>query len=391
MHTEGPQTPLSVLRENASGAETFPPGYYHNVSLLIWKIVPPIIIPLGTTGNILTIIVILRQIRKTTSISLFLLCLAVSDMLVLYTVTLRHWIRNVWETDIRDMSDAGCKAHAFLTYVSMQLSSWLLVAVTTERVFSVVVPHRVKFICTNKTVLLLIGLILALIFGLNAHILYGVGLKSDADLGYYDLRCSTKAESYKLFFYSIWPWIDFTIVFALPFAIFICSNVLIISKIASHNKRWRSIQGDKDNKRLTILLIWLCIFFFLCLTPSGIYFIVSPYWRTVILAQESSRTIHYDLEYMAFWYAIINCISYLNATCNFIFYVLSGARFRQEIINLITCRKSNPEGVFGSGSRQTASTMVSGSPHALFRTSQKEISVIESQISCNNHALTTRL
>ena len=381
MQTDTPIVSSSTFLYNITTSEDFQSGYYQNVSLFIWKTVPPIIIPLGSLGNTLTIIVILRHFRKMTSISLFLLCLAFSDLLVLYTICLRHWIRNMWKFDVRSMSESACKLHVYFTYVSMQLSSWLLVGVTTEKVISVVVPHRVKFICTSKTVKIVIGVIILTILVLNCHILYGMNLKENANLDYHDVLCSAKSGSYENFFYTVWPWIDFCVMLAVPFFILICSNIIIISRIAIHNKRWRSIKGemlfsgDIDSKRITFLLIWLCVFFFLCLTPSGIYFIVSPYWRESILDQDRYENIHHDLEYMAFWYAIINCVSYLNATCNFIFYVLTGTRFRQEIINLVTCRRSPTDGVFGYDSRRTTQSRLSGPLHMNFRTSQKEMSV----------------
>ena len=396
MHTDTPMTSSSTFINNVTTPENFPPGYYHNVSLFIWKIVPPIIIPLGSVGNTLTIVVILRQFRKMTSISLFLLCLAFSDLLVLYTICLRHWIRNVWKFDVRSMSESGCKIHVFFTYVSMQLSSWLLVGVTTEKVISVVVPHRVKSICTRKTVMIMIGIIVTFILGLNCHILYGMGLKPTAYIDDYDALCCAKSGNYEFFFYTVWPWIDFCIMFAVPFFILICSNIIIISRLAINNKRWRSIKGDmlfsgdKDSKRITFLLVWLCVFFFLCLTPSGVYFIVSPYWRESILEQTNNKTIHYDLEYMAFWYAIINCASYLNATCNFIFYVLTGTRFRQEIVNLITCGTSQTEGVLGHDSRRTTQSRLSGPLHVNSRTSQKE-TVVESEDFSNSQIQLTKL
>ena len=392
-----------VVLDSLSTRETFTSGYYHIATLLIWKIVPPIIIPLGSIGNLLTIIVIVRHMKKMTSVSLFLLCLAVSDLLVLYTVTLRHWIRHVWQVEIRDFCEVGCKIHVFLTYVSMQLSSWLLVAVTMERVVSVILPHRVKIICTNKIARLVTIMICVLICGLNAHIIYGVHLKPVARLKDYDVLCSPKTGNYEIFFYSIWPWLDFSIVFAIPFIIFICSNIIIISKLASHDKHWRHPQSatlyvvDNDNKRITILLIWLCVFFFLCLTPSSIYFIASPYWKTIILAQENPSTKHNDVEYMGFWYAVINCVSYLNATCNFIFYVLSGSRFRREIINLITCRNPSSEYIFGSSLRRPGSPVPAGSARTLFRGAaiyngkHRQYSLTDSQMSFYSQPGVTRV
>ena len=362
------------------------PGYYANVTVEIWTYVPPIIISIGTVGNLLTIIVIFRQIFRISSTSLFLLCLAFSDLLVLYTSPLRQWIlyNKAWENkDIRMNSEGSCRAHTFLTYFSIQFSSWLLVAVTVERLLSVILPHKIKTISTLKAAGISIASIAVLLILLNGHFLFLIGYgyveEQSRQVGrdvYH--RCWPKTSSYKAFSDEALRWIDFLVAFGIPFLILTACNIMIIVKLAStrHRRRKMSIGSqlkavEKDNRVITALLICLCIVFFICLAPVSIYFIGQPYWIDEITSrpvtspmqdfaqfQKDIEGIRADMEYIMFWHAIVNCFGYLNATCNFIFYVISGSKFRREIYALFCCRRPGRESVFGSStrSRTTIST-----------------------------------
>ncbi|KAH3735340.1 hypothetical protein DPMN_041831 [Dreissena polymorpha] len=69
----------------------FPPvGYYKNTRMLFWRVIPPILISIGTIGNVMTIFVLLRQ-KKMKSTAVFLFALALSDTLVLFCALLPEW------------------------------------------------------------------------------------------------------------------------------------------------------------------------------------------------------------------------------------------------------------------------------------------------------------
>lgn len=360
-----------------------PPGYYFNVTTEIWTYVPPFIISIGTVGNVLTIIVIFRQIirRILSPTSLFLLCLAFSDLLVLYTGPLRQWIlhNEDWnKTDIRNEDDASCRIHTFLTYSSIHFSSWLLVAVTLERVLSVIMPHRIKAISTVKVAAIAIVSTAGVLILLNGHFLFGIGYgyvrEQSAQQGrdvYHP--CWPKTSKYQEFSDDVWPWIDFLVAFAVPFIVLTTCNIIIIVRLTltrRHRRRMSLGQGhtlrsiDRDNNVVTVLLICLCVLFFICLAPVSIYFIGQPYWITEITSrsitsQQEALQARADMEYLIFWHAVVNCVGYLNATCNFIFYVLSGSKFRREIFGLFCCRKPGLESVFGSSTRSSSISSIS--------------------------------
>ncbi|KAH3697945.1 hypothetical protein DPMN_085457 [Dreissena polymorpha] len=129
---------------------SFPVGYYGNTRALLWRVIPPIIMTVGTIGNTMTVLVLLHQ-QKMTSTALFLFALAISDTLTLFSGLLTGWVMFTWDLDIRLLSNPGCKTLVYMTYCSIHLSTWLIVAVTLERTACVLFPHKVRLGCSHET------------------------------------------------------------------------------------------------------------------------------------------------------------------------------------------------------------------------------------------------
>ena len=155
--------------------------YYseYKVGLSIWKTVPPFLIAFGTVGNCLSLIVLTRRsIRKSTT-ALFLTCLTISDLLVLFTGLLRHWLINLLEFDIRRVSEVVCKLHMWLVYSSLDFSAWMFILLTLERIHAVWSPMQFssRTNWNRRNAAIVIILMSAFSLGLNSHILYGIGDK----------------------------------------------------------------------------------------------------------------------------------------------------------------------------------------------------------------------
>ena len=348
--------------------------YMHAVR--IWKIIPPFLIILGTLGNFLTIIVLTRPKSRNSSTAIYLTALACSDLLVLYTGLLRQWIKHVFDMDVRELSETGCKLHVFLVYLGTQLSSWLLVAVTSERFIGVWCPHRVKTGCTTKTALIVIVLIVVSLALLNVHWLYGMGTyRVVIENVTFTLDCYSVYDEHYDFLSFTWPWIDLCVFCLVPFSVLLVGNISIILKVIySKHKTRKQIAPQqsavakkmkKDNKtsQLTLMLMTINIVFFVCALPISIYLIGEPHWlETIDTAHEHAVLI--------LWWAVVNIFMYTNHTINFIMYFLSGSRFRQEVKALFCGGRTNA--IFGVG---TATTRIV--PEASVRTIQTDYNVTE--------------
>lgn len=344
-----------------------PPGTLSKVNDWIVNIMLPIIVVFGVCGNILTISILIRSIKtKISSTTLYLLLLAVSDTLLILNGPLRQWIRLSWKYDFRTYHEAVCKLGVWLTYGSLQFSSWLLVALTLERVVSVLWPHRVKTSCTASGSRIICGALFLCIFGLNAHSLYGLG---NSKLSYFSniKRCSPLYEDYALFFLQVWHWINFVTAFAAPFVILAVGNCIIIYQIkkAYSSRKKMSTKGStgssQEKNTITRVMILLNVVFFISQTPASIYFIYIPYRikEVNLLACDDYPEYTHQAEVIWLIYTVVNMLGYLNATVNFLLYVISGAKFRAEMKALLLCRKSP-----SSGGLFESSASVRGSRHS---------------------------
>ena len=184
-----------------NATETYQHYSEYRAGLLIWKSVPPFLIAFGTVGNCLSVIVLTRRsIRKSTT-ALFLTCLTVADLLVLYTGILRQWLINLLEFDIRHVSEIMCKFHTWIVYSSLDFSVWMLIALTLKRIIAVwsQMQYSSRTICNRRNATVLIILVLAFLLELNSHIIYGVGNKVKRKITGNFLKRDYKMKSLFLF------------------------------------------------------------------------------------------------------------------------------------------------------------------------------------------------
>ncbi len=157
----------------------FPPQVSHLLSnpttrpiftsiIIILKIYPVLILIFGSLGNLLSFCVLLRANMRRYSTFCYLACLALVDLGVIITFCINFISLYHFNNDIQNEPFA-CKLFAFSIYFLPQYSSWILVAVSIDRVISA------KYLRLAKTwskprhsvlVTLLLGLALGI---LNSH------------------------------------------------------------------------------------------------------------------------------------------------------------------------------------------------------------------------------
>lgn len=84
--------------------------YYESLGNIMTAILSPILLVIGALGNPLCILILLRK-KKRSSTVVYLCILAIFDFLVLYTGLLRQYVNQIWNIDIRNISQIFCKLH----------------------------------------------------------------------------------------------------------------------------------------------------------------------------------------------------------------------------------------------------------------------------------------
>ncbi|KAL4237923.1 hypothetical protein ACF0H5_002633 [Mactra antiquata] len=260
------------------------------------------IIPLGTIGNILIIIIMTQTKNRNHASSVIFTSLAVSDIAIL-------WIG--WFNSIELSTTVGCKIGNFIGYTVVQLSSLLLATVAVERAFCVKMPHNVKTIFSvANTKKMVVSIVIVLILINSCTVISFEAVTIDGILS-----CMPRGEL-EYFMYAIHPWLDLTLSFLITFVVSVTSSVLIISQLRTRSRIVGTSKNDRSHS-VTMALLGANFTFLITMCPFVIAQIVNPY--------PSYGTRDYHL-----WTTLLN-LSQSNAAANFYVYVLSGPKFRADL------------------------------------------------------------
>ena len=323
---------------------------------LLKKIIYPFLILLGMFGNVMTI-VIHKRTALTSSMSVFFLTLAASDLVLLCATCFTGWINIVFQINITALNNVLCKLVLFLIYVSGVMSAWTLVAMTVQRAVCVLWPHRANVLCTvGKSKVIVVSMVL-FIAVIHTHILYGMYV----DMHDGRVRCVLRIN-YEPFFQEIWNWVDMLIFSFLPWLCLAVSNSLLVWKLRLSLREAKLSLGsgqedaindrNKKAKSISITLIAVSTAFLLLTFPMSFHQIISfMFWiNGSIRSLRSSRIVYYVHQIgRPLWYA--------NSCINFYIYCLTGSKFRREAKQILRCMLHDDSDK--QGGNTTASTLSS--------------------------------
>ena len=327
----------------------------------------PIVIALGTAMNLISIAVHSRKAFKSTSVGFILICLAVTDSLILtflYSVTASksfnmgsHFLNCDLVHDL-DWNDDGrtvilndwCKDlsffFSFFESFLPQVAAWSLVILTFERLVLVVSPVSGKQLVTRDRVVTAWVLFTVLLIGLNI-IPVPLRLKClNSDVRVYNgptylNKYAQCTES----FMRIWVWVRACMQSFVPATFMFIANIIIIIKLAKRNKKRRKICNNAKKDNSTTITLLVVSFAFIILTPwNALYNNTDQKFEKATGNYVSEYGIDIRVAPMdAFCSHIGRHLLFLNSAINFLLYCVSGAKFRQEFLDMIkSCKKKPP-------------------------------------------------
>ncbi|KAH3728538.1 hypothetical protein DPMN_054495 [Dreissena polymorpha] len=292
---------------------------------------------LGLVGNILTIIILTNKRNRKSSTATYLLALAVSDIIIILFGPFCDWLEIMWHVFISEYGEFACKVQTFMQYSSSTTSSWLLVVVTIERAISVTYPYKVRTSCTKQIAIIVVVITWTLVYAANLHFLFGMGQS-------YNNQCDAITPNYMKFAEYILPWVDFTLSFFFPFIFLLLGNAVIIRQLTKHRSRQKYLTHSNVPNNLAVSLVLVLVDFVFVITVGPIYVfsIVFPYFLGSLSEEEKNSIAR-------FWGPMLHGLWETNAALNIVLYVMSGTRFRNELLRLLCfCCKKNQKsnGVF---------------------------------------------
>ena len=225
-----------------------------------------------------------------------------------------------------------CTYLNFGVLVTVYISNLLILSMTFERFYSIIRPHKAALFNTVKRAK--ITIVCIVLFSVLYHIPHWF---ISANIGQ---LCLTNVLSADKSIGEFYYWFSEILHFILPFILLLIMNSVIIHTL---NKRSKFNLGQGQNEGQTtkpktsegqIFTMLLCVTFgFLILTtPVKVLVFYMNYHH--------SNTPQYFAGLYLF-YQIGEKTYYTNHGINFFLYVISGHKFRQDLLNLFKCKKAN--------------------------------------------------
>ena len=141
---------------------------------------------------------------------------------------------------------------------------------------------------------------------------------------------------------NIYPWIDLILSSFLPFILLLTSNLAIAIKLALIKKKKKMAMqsqaaGEKSEgvnlTSLTAMLLSICTIFLIFTLPLAVFMVGYDNW---FLAARARGDL-YAIARLNLQFAVCVTLWSLNFSVNFFAYVLTGPRFRKELLAMCRC------------------------------------------------------
>ena len=216
---------------NKSGESTMTVSWEHTLSFDIIRYIFPAIVFSGTTGNILSAIVLMRRSMRSKSIYFYLFLLSIADTIVLYASAFKTWIRILTGFEMLHLSAASCKTFMFLLLFGQHMSAWLIVLVSLDRFVVVWFPFKSATFCNiRKARLMAVAITLVMMF-CNSHVFWTIHLlpsfqNPNSTAPPSSFRCTPHEDDW--FMNEAFNYVKFASYSFVPFFIVLVLNVGII-------------------------------------------------------------------------------------------------------------------------------------------------------------------
>lgn len=309
----------------------------------IKRYLPPFLLIIGTTGNVLSALVLLRLTSRVLTTCFYLTLIAIVDTLLLYIRCGNVWIREVLEVDITNKimtrSNASCQVYNFISNFILHLCAWLLVAAVVECAVITVKPLKAHKICNldrAKNVLLIQVLLLVCV---NAHFFWTYSLEQDySDPDIYYCTFSTFGSHYSEYFRNIvWPIMDLLSSSVMPGSIIFVAIIYTLRRICClkrvsilENTLLLNAYGTYQLITVTLILGIASLVF---TAPETGYNLFEYILERGDLLSKLGSSMKFDARRRL---AQATCILSRDIflTCKFFFYCISWQSFRIELVNM---------------------------------------------------------
>ncbi|XP_067890853.1 C-X-C chemokine receptor type 2-like [Heterodontus francisci] len=302
---------------------------------------------LAVTGNMVVMVVILYNCRTISSIDIYLLHLAVADLL--FAVTLPFWAVDAISGWV--FGDAMCKIISILQEVNFYSGILLLACISIGRYLAIVYstqthkqkrPFLINLVCAGVWVLAII-LSLPVLYKAEYIPLYSSRIMC------YEILEGESAETWRITARLWWQFIGFLI----PLLVMIFCYSVTIQKLC----RTKGFQKQKAMK----VIIVVVLAFLICWLPYNITVFIDTLMRSKLIDETCDMRNHIDRALSA-----TQILGFLHSCINPILYAFIGVKFRRNLVNLLAMKgviKQSDESQYGKSVSSSSKPGVISTDH----------------------------
>ena len=230
-----------------------------------------------------------------------------------------------------------CSLVSFFVFMSGLSSTLFILNMTFERFYSIIRPHKAASFNTVKKAKITIMCVVIFSTIYNLPHLFATAVEGRT--------CKHYLKYMHVMDIRVYYWLSLFVQFLLPFL-----SLLVMNSVIIHTLRTRSMgtntrsdgQGQSKSqsckvksseKQIYIMLLLVTFGFMILTTPTYTIIYVVAYWNY----QASARG-------LALFYLLYNVAQktiYTNYAINFFLYVISGQKFRSDLVGLFQCKQLN--------------------------------------------------
>ena len=344
--TEVVQDFVSELTTNYTSTETVPmeTGGWQWEFSWDWNIIMQLILSLvGVFGNLLVVIVLITRKFNSNSTDILIMALTVSDLL---TSICNIPIPQASQLPASILGALYCRIihYKYHTWVCVITSSFILMALSVERLVAVHRPLHFRKIFNNRRVYIFI--LLTWLFSLLSCSYYFIDIKAMLQVGFSNERnCEASASvPARIKALKVFTVINFVIRLVIPTVVMIVTQIAMASILHLKSRHLHGPVSQQSvqsyhiiarNRIIKIMLI-VVVVFILCWAPSQIT------WVIISFQGSAKDYTHTTLR------QVLNLATFFNSSINPFIYTSQYPKFRSALKDILKCKTQKNASMFGS-------------------------------------------
>ncbi len=251
-------------------------------------------------------------------------------------------------------SEVYCSIRSFFVFATPLCGTFLILGMTFDRFYGIVKPHLASSFNTVKRAKIMCVSIILFCCAFNIPHLFVTLTRGYDCLPYGKALALPSGEAYY--------WISFVLNYTFPFLALLVMNSVIINTLRkrqslipsmSVSQREKSIERGKSSQRgkssdsqVFVILLLITFAFLILTTPAYLLFL---FQMTMDFTTSATLYAGWNL-----FFSLAQKLFYTNNGINFFLYILSGTKFRNDLLKLFGCeqkdvQRNNTQSTSGGG------------------------------------------